>query len=266
MKIILAVLLAVNVLMFYWISQSDTTEDVLKAEMATNMPPLHLLSEKPNLPVNKKLIQIDTAASVSTVSKSQDVTPPVKPKTPATPETLPPETPEASPPVTRRVQPSAAFIAPNCYSLGPFAANSSLESVTNKLRKLDIKIVKRYETRRELTGYWVYIPPLPSRADAGKVVSMLKERGVKDYLIIPSGGRKNAISLGVFGSKEGAEQHKTHMQTLGIAPVMEAMYKDSDGFWMDFTYSGELEQLNRLVNDLQNEYAGISMKKRQCLE
>ena len=265
MKVVLGLLVVANLLVFFWISQTTENTNDLAAERATNMPPLRLLSEKPGLAVKSKPFQtkvdpdvpvdVEQVEQVEQVEDKQIVTAEKSSDNPLVPRIS-----------ANRAKPSAAFIESSCYALGPFAAESALKSVSSMLGALGIESLKRHETRRELNGFWVYIPPLPSRAEARKVVSMLKERGVKDYLIVPKGVKKNAISLGFFRTREGAQQHKAHMQTLGLAPVMDESYKDSSGFWLDFSSSSQPALPNALVDDLENQYDGISMKKRQCLK
>jgi len=231
MRILVGLLLIINLLLFYWISQEPDSADSLASEISTNMPPLTLLDEQ-----SSALAQDETSEVLNT-AKSADTN-----------------------------EPRAVFLELACYSLGPFVLESSVKSASYTLKDLGLVTVKRYETRRELSGFWVYIPPLPSRADASKVVSMLKQRGVKDYLIVPNGVKKYAISLGFFRTREGAQQRQAHMQALGLAPILEESYRESSGFWLDFTSPNTPPLPDSIVDALQSQYDGISMKKRQCLE
>lgn len=272
MKIVLGIFFVVNLLVFFWIYQSEDQIDSLAAERATNMPLLRLLSEKESKPIQSEPAKVATAEQPKVELIKE------KPKTELIEEKPPQvlnarseeavkkqiEAEEAA--VVKKPQPKAVFIEAACYSLGPFVQDKLVNSTFQKLQKRGLSIKKRYETRRELSGFWVYIPPLPSRADAQKVVSMLKKRGVKDFLIVPTGVKKHAISLGFFRTREGAEQHKTHMQTLGLAPVMDDSYKERSGFWLDFSSSDTPALPNELVNALQSHNEVISIKKRQCLK
>jgi len=299
MRIVLGLLIAVNLLMFFWISQSENHTNGLAAEKATNMPSLQLLSEKSStqartvaeeeaITTEKADVKSTTLVKktapknelVTVTTEKTEVKPSSVPATTASENelvTLVTENKEIKQAVTesgadttkplvinKKDLPRAAFLEVDCYSLGPFSAESSLNSVISMLDDRGVKTVTRFETRRELSGFWVYIPPLPSRADARKVVAVLKDRGVKDYLIVSNGVKKHAISLGFFRTREGAQQHRAHMQTLGLAPVMDESYKDSNGFWLDFTSSSKPALPNAFVEDLQGQYDGISMKKRQC--
>ena len=263
MKIVIGFLLAVNLITFVWITQTGSPIGGLATERATNMPPLMLLSEKSSVDHKKSSVPVEIAPAPNEVDELVEVKQPILAK--VVDERLA-NKPIAVPIAVNKTQVSAAFFKLECYSLGAFSVKDSLIPVISSLEKLGIKSTKRYETRSELSGYWVYIPPLPSREDARKVVSMLRERGVNDYQIVSTGINKHAISLGFFSTSEGAVQHKTHMQTLGLAPAMDESYKESSGFWLDFASLDQPALPNKLVDGLQNQYDGISMKKRQCLE
>ncbi len=66
-------------------------------------------------------------------------------------------------------------------------------------------------------GYWVYIPPMKKHADVDRKIAQLKERGVKDYFVVQEKGKwLNAISLGVFKSKEAAQRYLATLRSKGV--------------------------------------------------
>ena len=280
MRIVLGILLVVNLLVFYWNSQSTDATDLLASELSTNMPRLFLLSEKP--PTEVKTEPADVASLPVVVAPKEEVKPVLPPAVvePAEEEramvAIEPEvetvieaieTPEP-PEIVVKTQPQADFIEPRCYTLGPFKEESSLKSVRFDLKAFGIEVKERHQISRELSGYWIYIPPLPNRKEAKKVVSMLKGKGVKDYLIVSAGVKKNAISLGFFSTREGAVQRKTHMQTLGILPVMGESYKESSDFWLDFLSVDALAPPlpKPFIDALRVKYDEILVKKQECLK
>ena len=282
MRIVLGILLTVNVLVFYWNTQSTDATDPLASEISTNMPRLLLLSEKPPAEVKTEPVLADVA-SLPVVVEPKEAEKPILP--PAVVEPVKEEKPiqvvepavatelesietAEKPEIIAKTQPQADFIEPRCYALGPFKEESSLRSVRLDLKALGIEAKKRHQTGRELSGYWIYIPPLRNRTEAKKVVSMLKGKGVKDYLIVSAGVKKNAISLGFFSTREGAVQHKTHMQTLGILPVMGESYKESSDFWLDFSSADALAPPlpKPFIDALRVKYDEILVKKEKCLK
>ena len=67
------------------------------------------------------------------------------------------------------------------------------------------------------TGYWVYMPPQRNHARAKKKASELKALGVNDYFIVQEPGKwHNAISLGVFRTRQAAQNHLDGLQKQGV--------------------------------------------------
>jgi len=74
------------------------------------------------------------------------------------------------------------------------------------------------QTRTEETaGWWVYIPPLGSRAAAQKKAAELKNLGIGEFFIVPEEGKLQwAISLGVFSSEESAKKQLDALKAKGV--------------------------------------------------
>jgi hypothetical protein len=69
----------------------------------------------------------------------------------------------------------------------------------------------------EITGYWVFIPPLASREEANRKVAELQELGVKDYFIVPSSGSSPlAVSLGTYRGEEAAMTRLEALRAKGV--------------------------------------------------
>lgn len=69
----------------------------------------------------------------------------------------------------------------------------------------------------EITGYWVFIPPLASREDANRKVTELQALGVKDYFIVPSSGSSPlAVSLGTYRGEDAAMARLEALRAMGV--------------------------------------------------
>ncbi|WP_126456466.1 SPOR domain-containing protein [Sulfuriflexus mobilis] len=174
-----------------------------------------------------------------------------------------PDTP-ALEPANERVAPRVTFVGVACYSLGPFVSEAGAREANETLAGLGLATQQREGTRRELTGYWVYIPPLLSRDEAREVTAMLKARGIKDFQIVSTGPKKNAISLGFFRSHDSAEQHYARISALGLNPVKEENYRENSGLWLDFSSPNRPPLPEAIVDALQQQYGGIAMHERNC--
>ena len=69
----------------------------------------------------------------------------------------------------------------------------------------------------ESAGWWVFIPPQPTRAAALKKAQELKALTVNDYFIVQDEGpHRWALSLGVFRSEEAAQARLAALRGQGV--------------------------------------------------
>ncbi len=104
----------------------------------------------------------------------------------------------------------------SCAEWGEFSGND-LARAQQALAtlKLGDKLSQRSVEHKH--GYWVYLPPLKKHADVDRKIAQLKERGVKDYFVVQEKGKwLNAISLGVFKSKEAAQRYLATLRSKGV--------------------------------------------------
>jgi len=66
-------------------------------------------------------------------------------------------------------------------------------------------------------GYWVYIPPLKDKAAVAQKIEQLKARGVEEYFVVQEAGAwLNAISLGVFKTREAAQNFVNQLRAMDV--------------------------------------------------
>jgi hypothetical protein len=103
-----------------------------------------------------------------------------------------------------------------CLEWGEFSGSELLKAkkVLSEFKlgeKLSQKEVE-YET-----SYWVYMPPLKNRQAVIRKVREIKKLGITEYFAVNAPDKwANAISLGVFKTREAAENHLKHLRTKGI--------------------------------------------------
>ncbi|HZX33726.1 MAG TPA: SPOR domain-containing protein [Rhodocyclaceae bacterium] len=89
---------------------------------------------------------------------------------------------------------------------------------------------ERRATPVEGGGWWVFIPPLPSKADAERKAGELKRMGVSDFFVVQDAGpNRFAISLGVFSNEQGANDQLANLKAKGVrsAKVGQRITKDA---------------------------------------
>ena len=77
--------------------------------------------------------------------------------------------------------------------------------------------VERRAVPVEGAGWWVMVPPLANKAEADKKVGELKELGVNDLFVVHDAGPNQfAISLGVFSTEKGGQEHLARLKAKGV--------------------------------------------------
>ncbi len=150
-----------------------------------------------------------------------------------------------------------------CMEWSEFSGND----LTRATAALDtLKLGDRLTQRQveHASGYWVYIPPLKTRADADKKVAQLKAFGVEEYFVVQEAGKwRNAISLGVFKTEEAAQKFLESIKGKGVksATAGERMSK----FMLTvFVLKNPDVETSAKVVALQNEFAGSELKAVAC--
>lgn len=127
----------------------------------------------------------------------------------------PPKSPAPEvPPVVSA--PKAESTAPVCLAwnaLTPADADRLGALLAGKFAdfKLDREVLAS-----EGVGWWVFVPPLPNKADAEKKAGELRQLGISDYFIIQEGINRFAISLGVFSSEKGGQERLSELRGKGV--------------------------------------------------
>jgi len=156
-----------------------------------------------------------------------------------------------------------ALSAAVCLEWGDFSGNDFTRAST-ALSMLNLGDRLTQRQTEHISGYWVYIPPLKSRAEVDRKVSQLKARGVVEYFVVNEAGIwQNAISLGIFKTEDAAQKHLGSLAAKGVisARVGERTSK------LTFTVF-ELKNLDAGMHDkvrvLQEEFPGSELKTVSC--
>ena len=101
-----------------------------------------------------------------------------------------------------------------CLEWGGFAAEESAKA-GSALEK--VGVADNVSQRETAETYWVYIPPLKTRAEADKRAGELKARGITEVAVMPENDQwKLALSLGLFKTEEAANNYLGQMREKGV--------------------------------------------------
>jgi len=113
------------------------------------------------------------------------------------------------------IEADGAEPAPLCIRVGPLTPADADAMVARLPRELQL-VSDTSEEYGQVDGYFVLIPALPSLAAAQQVLKDLEAAGVKDTWLFRGGDLRNAISLGVYSNRGGAQRHAELMARKGF--------------------------------------------------
>ena len=136
---------------------------------------------------------------------------------------------EAKPETPSEVVSKAVDVTPVCLAWERLSlADADRLSSLLASRFAEFKVA-RQTVGGEGNGWWVFITPLPGKAEADKKAAELRLFGVTDYFIVPDGPNRFAISLGVFSTEKGGQDRLAEVKEKGVrsARLMPRLGKDS---------------------------------------
>ncbi|QDY47272.1 SPOR domain-containing protein [Stenotrophomonas maltophilia] len=167
---------------------------------------------------------------------------------PATPEIAKPQVAEATPvaaaakPVAppapvpspeKPATPPAAAEPPRCVALGPFADRAAASSAQGKADTLISQVRLREQPAASGSArFRVMLPAAASREEAQATVKRIVAAGLSDYYIISQGEDINAVALGQYRNREGAERRMAAVQAAGFQPRLVAS-GDAGQWWLE---------------------------------
>lgn len=178
----------------------------------------------------------------------------------STPAVVPASEPAEVPPPSRA---PAKAVAQACMEWGEFSG-ADLKRATAGLGALQLGDRLAQRQVEQIIGYWVYIPPLKDKSAVAQKVAQLKARGVEEYFVVPDAGLwLNAISLGVFKTREAAQSFLEELRSRDVrtAQVGERASKLKATV---FVLNGLDDAAAAKVTAMQKDFSGSELKKIPC--
>lgn len=137
-----------------------------------------------------------------------------------------------------------------CYEAGPFDDTKAYEIWRGLLSGAKESIKPFDRDDQIISSYMTYYPAQKTLEQTNNVLKMLKDHGIKDYLLQRSGKDQGEISLGVFNTEDRALILKNQLQAKGIAVEIKPRYKSKMRTYVQVTGSGVvLESLQKLQHE-----------------
>lgn len=144
---------------------------------------------------------------------------------------LPASTPASAP--EKPATPPAAVEPPRCIALGPFADRAAATAAQGKAGNALGQVRLREQPAASGSArYRVMLPAAASREEAQATVKRIVAAGLSDYYIISQGEEANAVALGQYRNREGAERRIAAVQAAGFQPRLVAS-GDAGQWWLE---------------------------------
>jgi hypothetical protein len=157
--------------------------------------------------------------------------------------------------------PSAA----RCTSVGPFLELSQAATAAATLRAAGFEPLQRVVEGDVWSGYWVYIPALPTEQQANEALAKIREgvpeARIADAYVIRNSDTGNLISLGVFTEIGGVGRLREEVRALGFEPQVVDRTRRATVYWIDVTLASD-QMLD--FDSLQQPGRIVRLEQRDC--
>lgn len=134
-----------------------------------------------------------------------------------------------------------------CHRVGFFTDKSETERAQAWLLTENLTSLVQTSTENVFAGYWVHLPAYPNSEAAAQVVTALQEKNIKDLFVETRQPNQNAISLGLFRQRNGAEQRLKQIQALGFPAKIINREPEQTVYWLDIEVDeGQVPPLARI--------------------
>lgn len=108
--------------------------------------------------------------------------------------------------------------------------------------------------------YWVYMPPLSSRAATLRLLKELQARKLDGFLIT-QGELSNGISLGIFQHENSAQAMFERLQQGGYQAKVKKISRQRPVYWFKVSASSERLIDETMLQALQNDFPGLQLSQ-----
>ena len=167
----------------------------------------------------------------------------------ATPAPATPEQPTASAP-SRPLQ---------CSSFGPFQSREQAQAAAAALGA-DLSRSQLREVQPKAASYRVLTSQAASREEAQALARRIVEAGFSDYFIIAQGDDANAVALGQYRNREGAERRMAALAAAGFpVRIVGNGVEAGASWWLDVAHAATVA-----ADDLHRRSGAAQRQALEC--
>ena len=144
---------------------------------------------------------------------------------------------------------SAETTSTQCFSFGPYPTPAALRRAYERVQSQALQARVREVANGEASGWRVFAPPLPSRAEAQALADRMAAAGFEDLLVMAEGSEANAIALGRYRSEVAARRRQAALQAAGFAAQVAPLGDVATQGWIDVS-AGPVFDSARVAQDI----------------
>ena len=142
--------------------------------------------------------------------------------------------PPKAPSVAAAAAAEPAAAAPVCLSLGPYPDRAAAETAAAALGTAAPRPRLREVGDGDATSFRVLLPTIGGEDGVKAAVDRIVAAGIRDYYPIREGDAGNAIALGQYRSREGAERRKAELAKAGFnVDLIPSGGSGQSRWWLD---------------------------------
>lgn len=109
--------------------------------------------------------------------------------------------------------------------------------------------------------YWLYIPPLPNKEAANRIINKLRNLGIVSFRVKERGEWKNAISLNMLYDKEDALKQLKEIEEKGIT---SAMIESRSVMLKKIVIHNPTPMIKEQTQKLAEQFEGTQLVQSKC--
>jgi type IV secretory pathway VirB10-like protein len=149
-----------------------------------------------------------------------------------------------------------------CGAFGPFERGAEARALAESLASQGMETSLRRDSMEKPTGYWVMIPPLPSRQAAIEKVEQLRASGIDDVRRFVKGDQVNGISLGVFSTQKNAQSRQRAIADKGHRTSVVPRLVTVPAHWVD--YRADQARVDKAVARIRENRDAVINEQYPC--
>ncbi len=238
--IVLLAILNVGVALWWMTPRAEPVAAVPRAE-----PGVATLEVLPSPAADNAAVDAPPAANAvaATAEASALIAAPVAAAKPAEAAPAPAAAVETStvqaPPAEAKPAEPKPAAAVQCASLGPYASQAQAQAALAALGADAARPRLREVPGKAASSYRVLIAPAASREEAQATAKRIVDAGFSDYFIVSQGEEANAVALGQYRNREGAERRLASLTAAGFPAKLAASGTEiAPSWWVDTATAG----------------------------